>query len=154
QVELTEKQAALEALSSELTALARRRDEARAAAEKARDAAREAQREVESIAERIGVLQQELAQLREAAAALRAAAVEREIEVPGPEEAPEDLPRARRRLEQNLAKLEAEITALGPVNQLAIEQYEQVLARQAELTQKITTLEEEKAQLRARIVDL
>ncbi len=154
QVELTEKQAALEALSSELTALARRRDEARAAAEKARDAAREVQREVQSIAERIGLLQQELAQLREAAAALRAAAVEREIEVPGPEEAPEDLPRARRRLEQTLAKLEAEITALGPVNQLAIEQYEQVLARQAELTQKITTLEEEKAQLRARIVDL
>ncbi len=33
-VELTEKQAALEALSSELTALARRRDEARAADEK------------------------------------------------------------------------------------------------------------------------
>lgn len=154
EVELTEKQAALEALASELTALARRRDEARAAAEQARDVAREAQREAQSIADRVALLQQELVQLREAAAALRAAAVERGIEVPGPEEAPDDLPRARRRLEQNLAKIEAEIAALGPVNQLAIEQYDQVLARQAELQQKIATLEEEKAQLRARIVDL
>lgn len=154
QVELTEKQAALEALSSELTALARRRDEARGAAERARDVAREAQRELQAIGERIGQLGVELAALREAAAALRAAAVEREIEVPGPEEAPEDLPRARRRFEQSLAKLEAELLALGPVNQLAIEQYEQVLVRQEELTDKIQTLEDEKAQLRARIVDL
>lgn len=152
--ELAEKQAALEALSSELTALARRRDEARVTAEQARDAAREAARQLEVLGEKLAALGQELALLREAAAALRAGAKERGIEVPGVEEAPEDLPRARRRLEQNLAKLEAEIVALGPVNQLAIEQYEQVLVRQEELQRKITTLEEEKAQLRARIVDL
>lgn len=153
-VELAEKAAALEALSSELTALARRRDEARAADEKARDAAKEAARELQQLGERLVVLGQELAALRDAAAALRAAAKERGVEVPPVEEAPEDLPRARRRVENLLAKLEAEIAALGPVNQLAIEQYEQVLARQEELTRKITTIEEEKTQLRARIVDL
>lgn len=153
-VELNEKAAALEALASELTALARRRDEARGVAEQARDVAREAARELQAIGERLAALGEELARLRAAAAALRAAAVERGVEVPGPDEAPDDLPRARRRVEQLLAKLEAEIAALGPVNQLAIEQYEQVLARQEELQQKVGTLEEEKAQLRARIVDL
>lgn len=152
--ELAERQAALEALHSELMALAARRDEARAASEKARDAAREAARELELLAERMRLLSVELEQLRAAATALRDAAKARGVEVPPVEEAPDDPVRARRRLEQALAKLDAEIAALGPVNQLAIAQYDDVVTRHADLERKVLTLETEKDQLRARILDL
>lgn len=152
--ELKVNEAALEQLASELAALARRRDAAREAAQAARDAAREAARELEVLAQKLAALKVELAALTEAAALLRKAAAERGVEVPGVEEAPEDLGRARRRVEQALAKVEAEITALGPVNQLAIPQYDEVVTRHEELGKRIATLEEEKTQLRARIVDL
>ncbi len=152
--ELADREAALAALSAELKALAERREAARQAAQATRDAARAAQTELEALAARLAQLAVDTAAAREKAAALRAHATSLGLEAPGVEDAPADLPRARRKLEQALAKLEHELEALGPVNQLAVEQYDQVIERTGELETKLAALDVERDQLRARIVDL
>lgn len=152
--EQTEKQAALAALSSELTELARRRDEAREAFQAAHDAARSAAAETRACAERLERLRGEHEALAARAAELRAAAEEREIEVPGPEEAPPDVGAERKRIASRLGQVRSELERLGAVNHLAIEQYDQSLERHDELEAKIEVLEAEKREIRERITTL
>ncbi len=152
--ELTQQEQALAELSAELADLTRRRNEAREAAQVARDKAREAAREVEHLGERLSELARELEELRRKAVALREAAEEREIEVPGPEEAPADLERERKRISKTLHEVDQKISKMGPVNHLAIEQYDTTVTRHEELEKKIEVLEEEKREIRERIVDL
>ncbi|MEZ6188308.1 MAG: chromosome segregation protein SMC [Planctomycetota bacterium] len=152
--ELGEREGELKALSGELMALAQRRDDAREAAQTARDAVTQADHELRTLRESLEGLAVELTELTERAQALRAAAEEREIEVPGPEEAPPDLGKERRRLEETLGKIVRELDSMGPVNQLAIEQFEEAESRHEELETKINRLEEEKTQIRQRIVAL
>jgi len=154
QAELKEKEAALEALSGELMALARRRDEARQAAEAARDALNRARMEAENLAERREALAAQLAELEAKAGELRRVAEEQDVEVPDLDEAPADLEKSRKRLEGLVAKIDRELETIGPVNQLAIEQYDEALERHEELEGKINELEEEKNGIRSRIVDL
>ncbi len=153
-VELTQREGALAELSAELAELTRRRNAAREASDAARDKAREAAREVEHLAERLAALAREAEELAAKAAGLRAAAEERGVEVPGPEEAPPDLERERRRIARTLHEVEQKIGSMGPVNHLAIEQYDQSCARHEELENKLEVLEVEKRQIRERIVDL
>ena len=152
--ELSAREGELKALSGELLALAQRRDAAREAAQAARDAVTQADHELRSLRESLEGLQVELTELRERATALRAAAEAREIEVPGPEEAPPDLGKERKRLEDTLGKIVRELDGMGPVNQLAIEQFDEAESRHGELEEKINSLDEEKTQIRTRIVGL
>lgn len=152
--ELREREAALTALSSELVALTRRRDEARTALEQARDAVRQAELEQRTLQARLEQLTAELAQLEQAAAELRRAARERGVEVPPVEEAPPDLAATRKRVERGLDEVNRELEKLGPVNQLAIAQFEECQKRHQELDGKVAALETEKSEIRARIVGL
>jgi chromosome segregation protein len=152
--QLAEREAALQELSGELLALTKRRDEARDAAETARDAVREADHTVAGLNERLQAIAVELEELRATAVELRASAEEAEIEVPPPEEAPPDLAASRKKLEGVLAKIEGELETMGPVNQLAIEQYDEASERHGELEAKIESLETEKDEIRARMVNL
>jgi chromosome segregation protein len=152
--ELQEHEAALAELSGELLALTRRRDAARVDADATRDAARDADRELETLRETLAKLGATLEGLRNRAAELRSAAEEREIDVPDVEEAPTDIPRERARIQGIVRKVDKQLEALGAVNSLAIEQYEQTETRHGELGEKLTILEDEKAAIRTRIVDL
>lgn len=152
--ELQAKESELASLSAELAALTQRRNAAREQAQATRDAAREAAAAVQHLAERLVELANDLAGLTARATELRAGAEEREIEVPGPEEAPPDIGRERKRIAKALTEVTGKIEKLGPVNHLAIEQYETTVERHAELEVKIEVLEQEKTQIRERIVDL
>lgn len=151
---LAEKEAALAELSSELMALTKKRDELRAEARKARDIARDAERDLDLQRERIKKARLDLDLLRKRAEELRGAAEEREIEVPGPDEAPTDIPRERGRIQAILRKVDKELEGLGAVNALAIQQYEETEARKQQLEEKVEVLEREKTEIRTRIVDL
>ena len=152
--ELRRSEAALKALSSELVALTQRRDAARVALDQARDAVRAAELEQRTLAGRLEQLDKELLELRQAAEALRAAAVARGVEVPPVEEAPPDTSATRKRVERSLDEVTRELEALGPVNQLAIQQFEDCQQRHGELAGKVEALETEKSEIRARIVGL
>jgi chromosome segregation protein len=148
------KQKELESLSSELTELARRRDTAREVAQQAHDRSREVAGTVTALGERLTEIGAELEELCVKAGELRAAAEAREIEVPGPEEAPPDLAKERKRIASRLAEVQSKLRKLGAVNHLAIEQYESSVERHEELGKKIEVLEEEKLQIRERIAAL
>jgi chromosome segregation protein len=72
------------------------------------------------------------------------------VELPDPlPEIPEDL--TLEALHKSLKTLQSRLEALEPVNMLALEEYERTLERLEELTQKLTTLEEERTELLLRI---
>ncbi|MEL6900464.1 MAG: chromosome segregation protein SMC [Cyanobacteria bacterium J06606_4] len=71
-------------------------------------------------------------------------------ELPDPlPEIPEDL--TLEDLNKSLKSLQRRLEALEPVNMLALEEYERTLERLEELTEKLTTLEEERTELLLRI---
>jgi len=153
-LELGQREGELKALSGELLALAQRRDAAREATQAARDAVTQADHELRTLHDSLQGLEVELTELTERAKELRTAAEEREIEVPGPEEAPPDLGKERKRLEGTLGDVQRKLDSMGPVNQLAIEQFEEAEERHTELESKINALEGEKNEIRTRIVGL
>ncbi|MEL7225589.1 MAG: chromosome segregation protein SMC, partial [Cyanobacteria bacterium J06576_12] len=72
------------------------------------------------------------------------------LELPEPlPEIPEDL--TLEELHKSLKSLQRRLEALEPVNMLALEEYERTLERLEELTDKLTTLEEERTELLLRI---
>ncbi|MEM9087572.1 MAG: chromosome segregation protein SMC [Cyanobacteria bacterium P01_F01_bin.53] len=72
------------------------------------------------------------------------------LELPEPlPEIPEDL--TLEDLHKSLKSLQRRLEALEPVNMLALEEYERTLERLEELTDKLTTLEEERTELLLRI---
>ena len=72
------------------------------------------------------------------------------LELPDPlPELPEDL--TLEDLHKSLKSLQRRLEALEPVNMLALEEYERTLERLEELTDKLTTLEEERTELLLRI---
>ncbi|MEL6777208.1 MAG: chromosome segregation protein SMC [Cyanobacteria bacterium J06597_16] len=72
------------------------------------------------------------------------------LELPDPlPEIPEDL--TLEALHKSLKSLQRRLEALEPVNMLALEEYERTLERLEELTDKLTTLEEERTELLLRI---
>ena len=72
------------------------------------------------------------------------------LELPDPlPEIPEDL--TLEDLHKSLKSLQRRLEALEPVNMLALEEYERTLERLEELTDKLTTLEEERTELLLRI---
>ena len=72
------------------------------------------------------------------------------LELPDPlPEIPEDL--TLEDLHKSLKSLQRRLEALEPVNMLALEEYERTLERLEELTEKLTTLEEERTELLLRI---
>ncbi len=72
------------------------------------------------------------------------------IELPAPlPEIPADL--TLEELGKSLKSLQRRLEALEPVNMLALEEYERTLERLEELTEKLTTLEEERTELLLRI---
>lgn len=79
------------------------------------------------------------------------AAIERQrIELPDPmPEIPDDL--TLEELHKSLKTLQRRLEALEPVNMLALEEYERTQERLEELTEKLTTLEEERTELLLRI---
>jgi chromosome segregation protein len=154
EVKLSEGEAALEELSSELASLTRRRDAAREAVQQAHDATRDATRTLEDLLGRLKAGAEALAELRAKATELRTAAEEREIEVPGPDEAPPDLKKERARIQGILRQIDQQLEKLGAVNALAIEQYDITSERHIELEEKLGVLEREKTEIRTRIVDL
>ena len=79
------------------------------------------------------------------------ATIERQaLELPDPlPEIPEDL--TLEALHKSLKSLQRRLEALEPVNMLALEEYERTLERLEELTDKLTTLEEERTELLLRI---
>lgn len=87
--------------------------------------------------------QQELTLLQEQLAAQRA-----ELPQPLPE-IPADL--SLEQLQKELRSLQRRLEAMEPVNMLALEEYDRTQARLEDLTQKLTTLEEERTELLLRI---
>lgn len=154
QAELVAREQALAELSSELMELTRKRNQARESSDQARDKQKSAERDLLALAEKLAELGAVLAELTARATELRTAAEEREIEVPGPEEAPADLGRERTRVTRNLGQVDKEIERLGGVNHLAVEQYEATLHRHEELQEKIAVLTREKEEIQLRIIDL
>ncbi len=72
------------------------------------------------------------------------------LQLPDPlPEIPEDL--TLEDLDKSLKSLQRRLEALEPVNMLALEEYERTLERLEELTEKLTTLEEERTELLLRI---
>ncbi|MEM8505542.1 MAG: chromosome segregation protein SMC, partial [Cyanobacteria bacterium P01_D01_bin.1] len=72
------------------------------------------------------------------------------LELPDPlPEIPEEL--TLEDLNKSLKSLQRRLEALEPVNMLALEEYERTLERLEELTEKLTTLEEERTELLLRI---
>jgi chromosome segregation protein len=72
------------------------------------------------------------------------------IELPDPlPEIPEDL--GLEQLQQDLRSLQKRLQAMEPVNMLALEEYDRTQARLEELTQKLSTLDEERSELLLRI---
>ncbi len=72
------------------------------------------------------------------------------LELPNPlPEIPEDL--TLEELDKSLKSLQKRLEALEPVNMLALEEYERTLERLEALTEKLTTLEEERTELLLRI---
>ena len=86
---------------------------------------------------------QELADLSE-----QLAAQQRELPDPIPE-IPDDL--GLEQLQQQLRSLQRRMQAMEPVNMLALEEHERTQARLDELSQKLTTLQEERTELLLRI---
>lgn len=97
----------------------------------------------EKLAESQQQRQQELAELVEQLAAQRA-------ELPNPlPEIPEDL--TLEELQKELRSLQRRLEAMEPVNMLALEEYDRTQARLEDLSQKLTTLEEERTELLLRV---
>lgn len=81
---------------------------------------------------------------------LQATIAQQAIELPEAlPEIPEDL--TLEELNKSLKSLQRRLEALEPVNMLALEEYERTLERLEELTEKLTTLEEERTELLLRI---
>ncbi|MEL7334547.1 MAG: chromosome segregation protein SMC, partial [Cyanobacteria bacterium J06560_2] len=81
---------------------------------------------------------------------LEVAIEQQAAELPDPlPEIPEDL--TLEELNKSLKSLQRRLEALEPVNMLALEEYERTLERLEELTDKLTTLEEERTELLLRI---
>ena len=82
--------------------------------------------------------------------ALQETIAQQAMELPDPlPEIPEDL--TLEDLHKSLKSLQRRLEALEPVNMLALEEYERTLERLEELTEKLTTLEEERTELLLRI---
>lgn len=76
--------------------------------------------------------------------------VEKATELPDPlPEIPEDM--TLERLQQELRSLQKRMQAMEPVNMLALDEYNRTQERLEELTQKLTTLQEERTELLLRI---
>lgn len=99
--------------------------------------------QLEKLKETQTLRQQQLTSIREA--------IQRQaIELPDPlPEIPEDL--TLEDLNKSLKSLQRRLEALEPVNMLALEEYERTQERLGELTDKLTTLEEERTELLLRI---
>ncbi len=76
--------------------------------------------------------------------------IRQQVELPDPlPEIPEEL--ELEQLQQQLRSLQKRIQAMEPVNMLALEEYERTQERLEDLSQKLTTLEEERTELLLRI---
>ena len=95
-------------------------------------------------------LQETQALRRQQLEELQATIAQQALELPDPlPEIPEDL--TLEELNKSLKSLQRRLEALEPVNMLALEEYERTLERLEELTDKLTTLEEERTELLLRI---
>ena len=95
-------------------------------------------------------LQETQAQRQQQLQELQATIERQALELPDPlPEIPEDL--TLEALHKSLKSLQRRLETLEPVNMLALEEYERTLERLEELTDKLTTLEEERTELLLRI---
>jgi chromosome segregation protein len=89
--------------------------------------------------------QTELVTLQEQLAAQRA-------DLPDPlPEIPEDATRDLAQLQHEIRSMQKRLQAMEPVNMLALEEYDRTQARLEELTEKLTTLQDERTELLLRI---
>jgi chromosome segregation protein len=83
---------------------------------------------------------------------LQAQLEEQRAELPDPlPEIPENATRDLGQLQHELRSMQKRLQAMEPVNMLALEEYDRTQARLDELTEKLTTLEEERTELLLRI---
>ncbi|MGB3291435.1 MAG: chromosome segregation protein SMC [Phormidesmis sp.] len=95
-------------------------------------------------------LQETQQQRQQQLADLQSAIQRQALELPDPlPEIPADL--TLEELNKSLKSLQRRLEALEPVNMMALEEYERTLERLEELTQKLTTLDEERTELLVRI---
>lgn len=95
-------------------------------------------------------LQETQQQRQQQLAELQSAIQRQALELPDPlPEIPADL--TLEDLNKSLKSLQRRLEALEPVNMMALEEYERTLERLEELTQKLTTLDEERTELLVRI---
>ncbi|WP_267162668.1 chromosome segregation protein SMC [Halovenus salina] len=138
---LDEKEAEVAELESELAELKAEREELRDEVETAR-------RERDEAREQAAAVESELGELRQERETLDWEIEELEAEVGDydPEEIPD-----HEEVEAEIARLEGEMTALEPVNMLAIEEYDSVKEDLDELRERKATLVEEAEGIRERI---
>ena len=95
-------------------------------------------------------LQETLQTRRQELATLQAQLAEQRADLPDPlPEIPENL--GLEQLQQELRSLQKRLQAMEPVNMLALEEYDRTQARLEELSQKLSTLDEERNELLLRI---
>lgn len=137
----------LEGLSSELEALRQEREKRARRLENLFSRRAQVEARITVLEGQVATNQQKIDELSGVREEFEAKLAERGGLPEGGEEAVPALSRTRRELEKVLAALKQ----LGPVNLLAVEQYGQLEARQAELQERLDTLRQESASLRERI---
>lgn len=99
-----------------------------------------------------GKTQEALISLRQDALTLRETLNTQEQELPEPlPEIPDDTTRDLPALQHEIRSLQKRLQSMEPVNMLALEEYDRTQERLQELTDKLTTLEEERTELLLRI---
>jgi chromosome segregation protein len=96
-------------------------------------------------------LQDSLAERRQTLAALETELATQQAELPDPLPELPDEPPDLTALQHELRSLQKRLQAMEPVNMLALEEYERTQTRLEELSQKLSTLEEERTELLLRI---
>ncbi|NET33909.1 MAG: chromosome segregation protein SMC [Cyanothece sp. SIO1E1] len=141
--QITQTRAAMEKLEVTLASEKQARDRAERQLRDHQNAQQQLEWQRQKLQETQQTRQQELTQLQSQLEAQQA-----ELPEPLPE-VPEDL--GLEQLQQELRSLQKRLQAMEPVNMLALEEYERTQTRLEELSQKLTTLEEERTELLLRI---
>jgi chromosome segregation protein len=145
---IADKETVLEEKEAEVAELEEELAELKAEREDLREEVDEAREERDTAKERVTAVENELAELRQDRETLDWEIEELEADVGDYD--PEDVP-DHEEVEAEIARLEGEMTALEPVNMLAIEEYDTVRKELSELQDRKATLVEEAEGIRDRI---
>lgn len=143
-------QTQIEATQSAIAALDQTLATAKAERDRSEKHLREQQTQQQQLTWQQQKIQETQQQQRQTLSELQEQLIAQRTELPNPlPEIPEEL--NLEQLQQELRSLQKRIQAMEPVNMLALEEYDRTQTRLEELTQKLTTLEEERTELLLRI---